>query len=467
VSHHDSLPAALKHLEANLDRHLGALQDLVRIPSVSAPGFPPVEVRRSAEAVCDVLRKAGLANVEVLTIPGAHPYAYGEWLGAGDAPTLLIYGHHDVQPPGRPDKWRSKPFEPTIRDGRLYGRGAVDDKAGVMAHVAAIDAFLHGAKTCPVNLKVIVEGEEESGSAGLERFLKTYRGKLMADAIVLTDTANLDTSTPSLTYRLRGIAIVDVEIRGLDHPLHSGMWGGPVPDPAVALVKLLGGLMDDAGRITVPGFYDDVRPTGNKERERLRSLPFSEEEFREQAGMVAGAALIGEPGLGVWERVWTRPALGITALEAGSLTEGANQIVDTAKARVGLRLVPDQKPEATAKLLVEHLRAHVPWGLEVTTEVMGTGGWWITEPEGPAFDAAFRAMTKGYGREATAIGCGGSIPFVEPFAKVLGGVPALLTGVEDPVCNAHSENESLSIEDWKKASRASVYLYHELAEALR
>ncbi len=457
--------AAIQRLESRFDQHLDTLMDLVRIPSVSDPEYPAAEVARSAKAVCDVMRGVGLENVEVLTIEGSHPYAYGEWLHAEGAPTVLLYGHHDVQPPGRPEKWITPPFEPSVRDGRLYGRGAVDDKAGVMAHIAAIDAFL-GEGGAPLNLKFIVEGEEETGSEGLERFLTEYKDRLAADVIVLTDTANLDTSVPSLTYRLRGIVVVDVEVQGLDHPLHSGMWGGPVPCPALGLSRLLAGLVDETGSVAVPGFYDSVRDPDPAEKTRLAKLPFTEATFREQAGLLPGVDLVGEPGYSVWERMWVRPCLSVSAMEASRIKGGSNQIVDVARARVGIRVVPDQDPAAIGELIAGHLRRSGPWGLKVSATVSATGGWWITDPVGPAFDAAYRAMTAGYGVEATAIGCGGSIPFVEPFARVLGGVPALLTGVEDPVCNAHSENESLSIDDWKKAARGSVHLYQELSTVL-
>src|SRR5262245_59400972 len=239
---------ALGYLDAHLDDFKQTLVRLSRIPSVSADGFPPAEVKRSADAVAVALREAGVENVQVLEIAGVHPYVYGDWMHAPGAPTILLYGHHDVQPPGRPERWKTPAFEPTLRaDGRLYGRGVVDDKAGVMTHVAACAAYLAGPGRLPLNVKFVVEGEEETGSATLEAFLAAHRARLQADVLVLTDTANLDAGIPSLTYALRGIVGIRVEVKALDHPLHSGMWGGPVPDPVIALCRAIGELTDAEG----------------------------------------------------------------------------------------------------------------------------------------------------------------------------------------------------------------------------
>src|SRR2546428_542568 len=261
---------AIEYLDSNRERFRTTLEDLSRIPSVSAEGYPPEEVARSAEATCAAMRAVGLENVEVLTLAGVHPYAYGQWLRAGKgAATVLLYGHHDVQPPGRPEKWRTPAFQPTLgQDGRLYGRGTVDDKAGVMVHLAAIEAYLETHGGLPVNVKFLVEGEEEIGSENLGEFLRKYRKMMKADFIVLTDTGNLETGLPSLTYQLRGIVAADLEVRALDHPLHSGMWGGPVPDPVIAISKILGGLVRDDGTIDIPGFYKDVRRLSRRARAR-------------------------------------------------------------------------------------------------------------------------------------------------------------------------------------------------------
>jgi acetylornithine deacetylase/succinyl-diaminopimelate desuccinylase-like protein len=451
--------------EASFEETLRQLEGLARIPSVSAPGFDPAEVVRSAEAVADLLRGLGLEGVELLRVGDAHPYVVGEWRGAGpDAPTVLLYAHHDVQPPGRETHWHSPPFEPTRRDdGRIYGRGIVDDKAGILVFVAAIRAWLDAADGPPVNAKIIVEGEEEIGSTHLAEFLDAYRERLAADVIVLSDTANLEAGLPSITTSLRGLVNVDVTVRALDHPLHSGMWGGPVPDAASALGVLLGRLFGPDGEPAVPGFGDDVPGLSDRERAELDALPFDEAAFRTDAGLVDSVRLPSGPG--VWERLWRRPSLAVTALEGRPLGEAANQLIDVARARVGLRLAPGQDAERAVASLVAFLEHDPPWGVEVATEAETAVPGWSTVPDGPAFDAARRALALGFGREPVCIGCGGTIPFVGPFAQVLGDVPALLLGLEDPICNAHGENESLHVEDFRKAVLAAVHLFAELTHS--
>ena len=457
--------AALAAIESRFDTTLAELCALARIPGVSAAGFDPRELERSAEGVASLMRAARLERVEVLRIPGAHPYAVGEWLHAGaQAPTVLIYAHHDVQPPGRPEKWATPAFEPTLRaDGRLYGRGVVDDKAGLMVHLAALRACFDAHGTPPVNVKLLVEGEEEIGSPHLEAFLRAHRERLVADVIVLSDTANLDAGLPSVTTSLRGLVVVDVRVRALDHPLHSGMWGGPVADSASALVRLLARLVDDRGVIQIPGIYDDVRPLAADERARLARLPFDERAFREQAGLVTSGELAGEPEFSPYERLWLRPSLAFTALEGVPLAGAANRLMEEAQARVGLRLAPSQDAQRAARLLTDALRRDPPNGVEVEVTLESAAGGWETAPSGSAFDAARRALSAGFGCEPAFIGCGGSIPFVGPFAEVLGGVPALLLGLEDPICNAHGENESLNVGDFRKAVRSALHLYFELS----
>jgi acetylornithine deacetylase/succinyl-diaminopimelate desuccinylase-like protein len=458
-----NLKAALKYLDGHLDDFKRTLVDLSRIPSVSADGFPPAEVRRSAEAVAAALRDAGLDKVQVLEIPDAHPYAYGEWLRHSGAPTILLYGHHDVQPPGRPEKWLSPPFEPTERKGRMYGRGTADDKAGVMAHVAAVASYLKSSGSLPCNVKFLVEGEEEIGSGNLARFLEKYRGMMAADFIVLSDTANFDTGVPALTYQLRGIVQVDVEVQCLDHPLHSGMWGGPVPDPVQVLCRLIAALRGKKGELDVPGLYKDVARPSKKQRKRLRKLPFSEKKFKKDGALLEGVKLAGEKGYSVYEQLWTRPSLTVIAMESHPILGSSNQIVDSARARLSLRTVPNMDGQKAGMQLVKKLVSEAPHGARVTARVTGSTPWWTTDPEGPAFEAARRALKAGFKKDTAMIGAGGSIGFVQPFADLLGGAPCLLMGVEDPACNAHSENESLHLEDWVKCMRAAVHLYDELS----
>jgi acetylornithine deacetylase/succinyl-diaminopimelate desuccinylase-like protein len=452
-------------LERGFDQALADLIELARIPSVSAPDFEPKHVERSAECVARLLERSGLDGVELLRIPGAHPYVVAEKRAArADARSVLVYAHHDVQPPGRPERWLTPSFEPTVRaDGRLYGRGVVDDKAGLLLHLAALRAWLAAEGAPPLHVKLIVEGEEEIGSGHLAEFLRLHRERLAADVIVLSDTANLATGVPALTTSLRGLVAVDVTVRALDHPLHSGFWGGPVPDAATALTRLLARLVDDAGVIRVPGLLDDVPRLRAEERAALAALPCDEAALRADSGMLAGTNFTGEPERSLYERLWYRPSLALTALEGMPLATAANQLIAEASARVGVRLAPGQDAERVARLLTEFLRRDPPAGVRVETRVRTATPGWKTTARGPAFDAARRALAAGYGRPSVEIGCGASIPFVGPFSEVLGGAPALLLGLEDPPCNAHGENESLDLDDFRRAARSSAHLLAELA----
>ena len=456
-----AIARALAHHEAHQGEYLEELKKLVRIPSVSFDGFDREQVRKSGEATCDLLRRTGLDNVQLLEMPGAHPYAYGEWKKAPGRPTLLLYAHHDVQPAGDEEKWATKPFEPTEKDGRLFGRGAADDKAGILVHVAAIDSWMKTAGALPVNVKIVIEGEEEAGSGSLGDFLKKHKDLLQADAIVLTDTGNFETGLPSITTALRGIVVVTVEVKALKQPVHSGMWGGPVPDPTLALCKILARLSNDDGTINIPGLYEKVKPLTDDEKLSIASLPTDDALFRKQAGMLPGVELLGG-GRPPWETNWRQPSLSVNAFQASSKKDARNIICDSAWARVGIRLVPDLDRKEIGKLLTEALQKDPPWGVQVEVHFEGDGGWWYTDTKAPAFQAAMKALRDGYGAEPVTIGCGGSIPFVEPFSRELGGVPALLIGVEDPYSNAHSENESLHLGDFVKATKSAIRFYAEL-----
>src|SRR5262249_10862181 len=308
---------------------------------VWAPGFPPEGVRRSAEAFAGLLRRTGLENVQVLEIPGVHPYVYGDWLKRPGAPTLVLYGHHDVVPPGRPERWTSPPFEPAERKGRLYGRGTADDKGGILVHVAAVAAYLRTAGALPCNVKFLIEGEEEIGSENLSRFLERYCERMAADAVVLSDTANFDTGVPGLTYRLRGMCQVDVEVRCLEGPVHSGQRGGLVPDPVQILCRLIADLTARDGSLAIPGLYRRVSRIAPRQRARLRRLPFAARKFARQSGLLRGVRLTGEKGFSPYESIWARPSLTVVALESQPIAGSSNQIVDSARARLSMRTVPD------------------------------------------------------------------------------------------------------------------------------
>jgi acetylornithine deacetylase/succinyl-diaminopimelate desuccinylase-like protein len=458
---------AANYLKEHFNEYLEELKTLVRIPSVSFDGFDENEVARSAGAVSELLKKRGLDNVQILRVPGAHPYVYGERLRAPGKPTLLLYAHHDVQPPGREELWKTPPFEPTLKSGpggeRLYGRGTADDKAGIIIHVAAIESYLKTVGELPVNVKVVIEGEEEIGSSHLPLFLSTYRKQLDADVLVLTDTGNFDCGVPALTVALRGLVGVEVEVRALTKSVHSGMWGGPIPDPAMALSKMLASCVDERMRITIPGVLEQVKPISAQERARLEQTPYNEAEFRRQSGMIDSLKMLGEgPNPGV--DVWRLPSLTVNAIQASSRKQAGNIINDVAWAKVTIRLCPDMNPEKCLKLLEDHLRKQAPWGVEVSFKTEACNGPWSIDPSGPAFEAADAALERGYGKAPYKVGSGGSIPFVKPFADALGGAPALLIGVEDPYTNAHGENESLLVPDLLKSCVSQVHLFAELSE---
>ncbi|MBW3657427.1 MAG: M20/M25/M40 family metallo-hydrolase, partial [Actinobacteria bacterium] len=374
-------------LVAGFDRTRAELESLVRIPSISASDAEAC--RRSAQHTAELLRAAGLGDVRLLEIEGAHPSVFGSWLGAGDdAPTVLLYAHHDVQPVGTVANWSSEPFTPEERDGRLYGRGAADDKAGILVHVAAVRAWLETRGALPVNVKVIIEGEEEIGSPHLGAFLDEHAETLRADVIVLTDLPNWKVGWPGLTYALRGMGELEVTLTALAQPVHSGMWGGPVPDALTAMVRLLATLHDDQGRIAVAGFADDVRPPTPEERRRLEELGEDREEFRDEVRMRKDVTFIGDPDATLWERVWRQPTITPVGIDAPSVAEASNTLLAQARAKLSTRFAPGQDPDRALAALRDHLEAHTPWGLSCEVTIGERNAAWTTEPGGPAWDAA-------------------------------------------------------------------------------
>ncbi len=455
---------AIDYCDNHIKNEFEELIKLVKIPSVSLQGFDPNQVKLSAEATADVLQAAGLEKVEILQLnAGVHPYVYAEWMHKPDAPTLLLYAHHDVQPPGREDKWQSNPFIPTEKNGRLYGRGTADDKAGIIAHTAAISAYLKTMGELPVNVKVIIEGEEEIGSNNLGQFVRTHKEKLKADGIIVTDCANVDSGIPSITTALRGLVALDIEVLALDHPVHSGLWGGILPDPVFALSYILSTLVDEKGNIKVKGILDDLKEITALEKENFAKLKM-ENIARGATGLLNGLPFIANESEFA-EKLWRHPSLSINAIQSGSKKLVSNIIQDSAWARVSIRIVPNMKPQDILNKLTKHIESVCPPGFKLKLTPEAASNWWsISNPMENAYQIAARSLEKAYGHTTQFIGCGASIPFVQPLTEEFGGIPAILVGVEDPYTNAHSENESLLLSDFKKSIHGQIYMLADLAK---
>jgi len=453
-----------RYCAENQDRFIAELIDALRIPSISADPAYASEVRRNAEYFAEAATRAGFANAQILET-GGHPAVYAERIVDPSLPTALIYGHHDVQPIDPLDEWLSPPFEPQVRDGSLYGRGAADDKGQVWMHLKALEAHLKTRGEAPINLKLIVEGEEESGSVHFEDLIRRERDRLAADVLVVSDTGIPARDIPSLSTGLRGMAGVEVLVRGPDIDLHSGAFGGTVQNPIGALAHILAGLQDPTtGRVTVPSFYDDVREPSAAERELFAKVPYDEAEFRAEAGNVS--ALAGEQGWSVPERLWARPTLEFNGIWGGYAGPGNKTIIpSTAGAKITCRLVPNQDPEDIAAKVAAAIRAAAPPGVSV--EAVGNAGGRpvVTSVDHPAVQAAVRAVARVFGRDPVFTREGGSIPPVESFARLM-GLPAVLFGVGLPDDRIHAPNEKLDLELFGKGVRVLAHLWDELAVAL-
>ena len=442
---HDDLASAV---DASFPSILTELEAMVRIPSVSASAFDAAEVRRSAEHVAEVLRRHRFTDVRLLEADGAHPAVFGEIEGPAGSPTVLLYAHHDVQPPGPDHLWTSPPFEPVQRDGRLYGRGSSDDKAGIAVHLGAIGA--HGGRP-PVGVKVFVEGEEEVGSEHLPVFLDRYRDLLAADVFVIADSANWRVGAPAVTVSLRGLVDCVVEVRTLDKGVHSGQFGGAFPDALTTLCRLLASLHDDTGNVAIAGLGGyPVDP-----------LDLTEEELRVQAGALPGTELIGAGTL--TERMWTRPACSVLAIDAPPVSEAINQLLPSARAKVSVRIPPGTDPAVALDALEAHLVANAPWGAEVGVTRGASGSPIALTTEGPAFDAWRAGFEAAWGVPSVEMGEGGSIPFVAEFQKAYPGAAILLTGVADPTSRPHGPDESLDLADFRNGILAEAIALRVLA----
>ena len=449
----------VKYLRQHHDRHQRELIEFVSIESISAKSEHRLHVRRAAEWLVERLLEVGMTTAEIHPTKG-HPIIVAEWRGAADAPTLLVYGHYDVQPPEPLDEWDSPPFEPEVRDGRLYGRGAVDDKGQLYLYLKAIEAHMALRGTLPVNIVFLIEGEEEVGSPHLESFLVQNRERLACDAVLISDTSMFAPGLPSITTGLRGLAYMEVKVQGPATDLHSGTYGGPVVNPANALARILAALHDENGHVTVPGFYDEVIPVTEAVRSGIASLPFAEEDLRLETG---APALGGEQGYGVLEQIWVRPTLDVNGLLSGYTGEGAKTVLPArAMAKVSMRLVPNQRYKDIELKFAEHVLNLAPAGVTVDVVPLHGGEPWHADPRHPIFEGAARALEAAFGRRPVYIREGGSIPIVRAFEVTL-GAPVVLIGFALPGSNTHAPNEWFSMENFARGSEAIAMLLDEVA----
>jgi acetylornithine deacetylase/succinyl-diaminopimelate desuccinylase-like protein len=449
----------MEYIESKRNEHLEELKEFLRIPSVSTKSEHKPDIERAARWVADKLRAAGMQTVEILPT-GGHPMVFGEWLKAPGKPTVLFYGHYDVQPAEPLNLWTSPPFEPTVRDSNLFGRGTADDKGQVHIHIAALAALMKVEGALPVNLKVMIEGEEEIGSENLWNFVQRNRERLKADALVVSDTSMLAPGVPSVTYGLRGLNYYQIEITGAAQDLHSGVFGGPAPNPLRVLCELFAQLHDKAGRVAIPGFYKDVAKISRAERKALHSLPWKLSEFKKTVG---AKGLVPEKGASVIEQLWCRPTLELNGMWGGYTGEGAKTVIPAkAWAKFSTRLVPNQEPEKIRKLVEKHIRKLLPKTVSCKFDVLSTGKPWVAPYTHPFFEAAHKALEKGFGQRAVFIREGGSIPFVTQMYDEF-KVPCILLGFGLPDENAHAPDEHLSLENYFGGIKAVAQFYKELA----
>lgn len=447
----------LDYIAENQEAFVADLIDFLKIPSVSTQPEHAQDMVQAAAQLQARLEALGLEARQFTT--ERHPMVYAEWSGAPEAPTVLFYGHYDVQPPEPLDLWKSKPFEPRIQGDKIYARGASDDKGQLFTHLKGIEAFMKTREKLPVNVKLIIEGEEEIGSPNLVPFVQSHRELLACDCVVISDTEMWAEGVPALSYGLRGLLGAQIELRGPNRDLHSGLYGGAVPNPLNQLARLIALLHDADGRVTIPGFYDDVREVEPWEREAYAQLGLDEKAYRDSLGL---KALWGEKGYSVLERVWARPTLDVNGMWGGYQGPGGKTIIPSvAYAKITMRIVPDQNPKKIAQSFREYLHSLCPESVELTIEG-GEGSPGLLLPtEGPVVDSARRALAQAFGREPAMIRMGGSIPVVATFAKAL-EAPCLLLGFGLPDDNLHSPNEKFNLDCFHGGIKTTAHFMNEL-----
>ncbi|MFZ0430796.1 MAG: dipeptidase [Acidobacteriota bacterium] len=452
----------IEYIEKNSSRYLEELNQFLRIPSVSTDPSCRRDIRRAAEFVSGQLKNAGVTTVEICATEG-HPIVYGEVTVDPGKPTVLIYGHYDVQPVDPVELWESGPFEPTVRQGRVYARGATDDKGQLMVHFKSIEAFKAVKQKLPVNLKFLIEGEEEIGSPHLDEFISENVERLACDVVLISDTAMFAPGVPSICSGLRGLAYMQIDVQGPKGDLHSGSFGGPVHNPATVLAEILASMKDKQGRIAIPHFYDDVLPLSERDREEWRALPFDVEAYKAELGV---KALDGEQGYSPLEQVWARPTLDINGLLSGFTGEGAKTVLPArAMAKVSMRLVPNQDPARIEQIFRDYVESVAPPSVTVEIKSLHGGHPWVASLDHPALVVAADAIEKGFGKRPIFQREGGSIPIVATFSEVL-KVPSVLMGFGLPDENAHAPNEHFDLVNFYGGIKSSAYFLGALAEKM-
>ena len=451
----------IQYINSNLEKYIEELKDFLRIPSISSDPEKKSEMLRAAEFLMSKFSEMGFENIKILNPDEGHPVVYAEKNVDPKKPTVLFYGHYDVQPVDPIELWTSPPFEPEIRDGKIWARGATDDKGQLYTHLKSVEAFIKSGVDLPMNVKFIIEGEEEIGSPSLPKVIKANKNLLKCDVVVISDTSMYDEKTPSITYSLRGLAYFQIEITGPNRDLHSGTFGGAVMNPIQALCDLLSGMKDKNGKITIPGFYDDVLPLTKKERDGFKKLKFSEKAYMKELGV---KELFGEKGYSTLERTWARPTLEINGIWGGYTGVGAKTVIPSkAYAKISMRLVPNQTPQKVEKLLKAYLSKVVPKSVTYKLETLHGGEPALTPIDNVAIKTAALAMKKAFGKEPVFIREGGSIPIVVDFGRTL-KAPVVLLGFGLSTENLHSPNEHFDLNNFHRGIQCSAYFLNEFSQ---
>jgi acetylornithine deacetylase/succinyl-diaminopimelate desuccinylase-like protein len=454
------LERVINRINSNINTYIEELKDFLRIPSISTSEQYKDDMLKGADFVADSLNAAGLKNVKVIKTKG-HPLVYADWLNAPGKPTVLIYGHYDVQPVDPISLWDSLPFDPVVKNGKIYARGATDDKGQMYMHIKSVEAYLKTVKKLPINVKFIIEGEEEIGSESLEEFINQNTKSLKCDAVLISDTALYGPGIPTITYGLRGLAYLEVVITGPNRDLHSGTFGGTIANPVNVLAEIISRLMDKNGHITIPGFYDDVVKITKKEKENFKSLVFSEKKFARQIGV---KKLKGEKGYSTVERAWARPTLDCNGIMGGFTEEGAKTVLPSkAMAKISMRLVPNQDPHKISRLFTKYVKSITPDTVSVKIKDLHGGYPVLTPLDDKATIAGANAMAKAFGKKTVFMREGGSIPIVTVFAKKL-KAPSVLMGLGLNTENLHSPNEHFDLKHFHLGILSSAYFLQEYAK---